>query len=142
MQRQAIIYALYSLVALALVVYLVGVCIEAWERFGSSGTFWVAVCFAGIFSALTALFLWLAFLFRFRAVADIRERSGHFELIPSTDSIATPIGADNLHIVRKLGEQFSPNEINAEFVVFRAASRLWVTYAATVALRHQARSEA
>ncbi|WP_295647134.1 hypothetical protein [uncultured Methylibium sp.] len=127
MKRQSLIYAVYSVLSAALVVYLAPVVATSWERLGLSLTTAVFAAVFVLFSALCGLSAWLAFLFVARAVARVESNMGCFLLVPVEGSFAMPVRVGHTRRVRTFGEQFSQDESAPKFTLFAAGSKFWVT---------------
>jgi hypothetical protein len=127
MQRQGIIYAVFGLVAAGMLAYLLVLCGSAWAHFGWSLAFGLLVATALVFALLCALFTYLAFVFRVRAVSAISSAVGGVMLTPEGQSFAGPVVVPSTRIVRVIGAQFSRNEAAPAFTLFAAAGKLWVT---------------
>jgi hypothetical protein len=90
----------------------------------------VVVCsLAALFAALAAFNAWVAFLFKRRAVAEIRQSEDGVVLIPQGTSFEVPVSTGNVRVVRRFGEQFSRNESATKFALLQAGSRYWVASA-------------
>jgi hypothetical protein len=142
MRRQSIIYSAYAVLGIALFVYLVTVCVTAWERFGPSGTFALACSLAALFAALAAFNAWVACLFKRRAVAAIHRGEAGALLIPEGASFAAPVSVNHVRVIRQFGEQFSRSESVPKFTLIQAANKYWVTRVAVEVNAQQVTSEA
>ena len=129
MQREATIYATYTLVSVALCAYAASLAFGAWQRFGLSGTFGVLAFIALFIAVLTLLFAGLTFVFRARSLVSVRRVAHGFELLPSSDSTRTPIQARRLRHIRTIGKQFAKDESAPAYAILAAGGSVWVAEA-------------
>jgi hypothetical protein len=130
-QREAKIYAGYALMGVALFLYATSFAINAWERFGVSGTFAVYVGASLLFAALTVLGFWLAFIFSARSLLSLRRVSGGFELLPAKHRTLQPVRVQHLRHIRTIGKQFAKDESVPAFAILAAGGRVWVAEASS-----------
>ena len=131
MQREAKIYAVYAFMSVALFLYAISFSVNAWERFGVSGTFAVYVGTALLFAAFAVLGAWLAFIFSARSLASLRRVSGGFELLPAKHGTPQPIRVQHLRHIRTIGKQFAKDESAPAFAILAAGGRVWVAEASS-----------
>lgn len=130
MKRQSHIYLVLACLGAALFLYASHLTVVAFEHYGASGTTVVPFLLALVFAMFGWFYGWVAFLFSYRAVAAMSSASGGVALEPLQGSFPQAVVVSAVTKMRTIGGQFSPNESDPAFTVFRAAGKFWVVSSA------------
>jgi hypothetical protein len=125
-KRQGIIYLVGALGSAAILVYVISLCLTAWDQSGLSSTFSILACVAGVFVFLFTLYGGLAFVFLARAVSGLVAAPEGVVLEPDSHARFKSVLVPPPILIRAVGAQFSSNEAEPKFAVFRAANKFWV----------------
>ena len=142
MQRQAIIYFAFSALGFALSVRMLQVGVEAWAGDSLSATFLIASLLGIALACIAAFYAWLAYLFKFRALAEVRRDEDLYLLLPASTSFSKQVTASHVRVVRQIGEQFSRDESTPKFTLLRAANKYWISLAEVTTCGRQDRGSA